>query len=56
MIEKEQEQRFTTVLMDTASRIQKSWDVRRGQIHGVLDRGETLVESLKLIEDLCWLT
>ena len=33
----------------TAARIQKSWDVRRGLIDGILQRGETMVESLKLV-------
>ena len=37
--------------MDMASRIQRSWDVRRSLINGVLDRGDTLVESLKLIPE-----
>ena len=35
--------------MDTTARIQKSWDVRRGLIDGILERGETMVESLKLV-------
>ena len=34
---------------EAAARIQKSWDVRRGLIDGILQRGETLVESLKLV-------
>ena len=34
---------------DAAARIQKSWDVRRGLIEGILQRGETLVQSLKLV-------
>ena len=37
--------------MDIATRIQRSWDVRRSLINGVLDRGDTLVESLKLIPE-----
>ena len=37
--------------MDTPARIQKSWNVRRGLIDGVLQRGETLVKSLKLIPE-----
>ena len=35
--------------MNTTARIQKSWDVRRGLIDGILQRGETMVESLKLV-------
>ena len=37
--------------LDTPARIQKSWNVRRGLIDGILQRGETLVESLKLIPE-----
>ena len=37
--------------MDTAARIQKSWDVRRGLIDGILQRGDTLIESLKLVPE-----
>ena len=37
--------------MDTTARIQKSWDVRRGLIDGILQRGETFVESLKLVPE-----
>ena len=37
--------------MDTTARIQKSWDVRRGLIDGIMQRGETLVESLKLVPE-----
>ena len=36
---------------DATARIQKSWDVRRGLIDGILQRGETLVESLKLVPE-----
>ena len=37
---------------DTAARIQKSWDVRKGLIEGILDRGETLIESFKLAPEM----
>ena len=37
--------------MSTTARIQKSWDVRRVLIDGILQRGETLVESLKLVPE-----
>ena len=35
--------------IDVTARIQKSWEVRRGLIDGILQRGETFVESLKLV-------
>ena len=37
--------------IDITARIQESWDVRRGLIDGILQRGETLVESLKLVPE-----
>ena len=36
---------------DTVRRFQKSWDIRRKLINGIMDRGDTLVESLKLIPE-----
>ena len=38
--------------MNTTARIQNSWDVRRSLIDGILQRGETLVESLKLVPEM----
>ena len=37
--------------IDVTARIQKSWEVRRGLIDGILQRGETFVESLKLVPE-----
>ncbi len=37
--------------IDITARIQKSWEVRRGLIDGILQRGETFVESLKLVPE-----
>ena len=37
---------------DSVARIQKSWDVRKGLIEGILERGETLIESFKLAPGL----
>lgn len=38
--------------MTDAERIQRSWDVRKGLIEGVLERGETLIESFKLAPEM----
>ena len=37
--------------MKTPDRIQKSWNIRKGLIQGILGRGEILVDSLKLIPE-----
>lgn len=38
--------------MTVQDRINKSWNVRKGLIDGILQRGDTLVESLKLIPQM----
>ena len=38
-------------LPDTRERIEKSWNIRRALITKVLERGDTLVESLLLIPE-----
>lgn len=38
--------------MTDAERIQKSWDVRLNLIEGVLARGTTIVEAMKLAPDM----
>ena len=37
--------------LNTKARIDKSWNVRKGLLHGILDRGDALVASLKLIPE-----
>ena len=38
-------------LPDTPERIQSAWNIRKELIRGILARGDTLVESLKLIPE-----
>ena len=37
--------------IDIMARIQNSWEMRRSLIDGILQRGETFVESLKLVPE-----
>ena len=37
--------------MATPARIRESWNIRKGLIDGILNRGETLIESLELIPE-----
>ena len=37
--------------MATPARIRESWNIRQGLIDGILNRGETLIESLELIPE-----
>ena len=38
--------------MTTSERIQKSWNVRSSLIDGILKRGQTIVDALKLAPDM----
>ena len=37
--------------LTTPERIQKSWDIRRSLIEGILEKGDILVASLKLVPE-----
>ena len=37
--------------MDTVRRIQKSWNIRKGLLKGVIEQGEILIEALKLVPE-----